>query len=194
MSNNESKKPANPILEETCRTLLKEINEDPKREGLIKTPQRYAQALADLTVGYNQDINKIVNGAIFHEDYSEMVIVKDIEFYSLCEHHILPFFGRATVAYIPNGKIIGLSKIPRIVKMFARRLQVQERMTDQITDAISSLLAPQGVACLIRASHMCMMMRGIQQQGSSMVTSSMRGIFLKNRATRNEFMKIASSN
>jgi GTP cyclohydrolase I len=122
-----------------------------------------------------------------------MVIVKDIEFYSLCEHHVLPFFGHATVAYIPQGRIIGLSKIPRIVNMFARRLQVQERMTDQIADAITSLLNPLGVACLVRASHMCMMMRGIQQQESSMVTSSMRGVFLKDRGTRNEFMKIATS-
>lgn len=179
-------------LSQLCEQLLTHIGEDTKREGLLRTPNRFANAIQELTSGYNQNIEEIVNNAIFHEPYSEMIVVRDIEFYSLCEHHVLPFFGHATVAYVPNGRIIGLSKIPRLVNMFARRLQVQERLTDQITEALQSLLAPQGVACMIRASHMCMMMRGIQTQSSLMVTSSMRGCFLANQCTRDEFMKIAT--
>ena len=177
-------------LENTCKELLLEIGEDVDREGLVRTPKRFAKAIKDLTSGYHRDIGSIVNGAIFHEDYSEMVVVRQIEFYSLCEHHLLPFFGHAHVAYIPNGKIIGLSKIPRIVDMFARRLQVQERLCSQITEALQELLQPLGVACYIEGAHMCMMMRGIQTQSSMMVTNSMTGCFLQNQATRNEFLKI----
>jgi len=183
----------NKELSNICKGLLDSIGEDKDREGLVKTPERYAKALKELTVGYDQDINTIVNDAIFHEDYSEMVIVKDIEFYSLCEHHLLPFFGKAHIAYIPDGKIIGLSKIPRIVKMYARRLQVQERMTEQIANSINELLKPKGVACMIEANHLCMMMRGIQAQGSKMLTNSMRGSFLKDPRTREEFIGLVKS-
>ena len=177
-------------LEEICQQVLEELGEETAREGLLRTPFRYSKALRELTSGYRKDLDTIVNNAIFHEEYSEMVVVKDIEFYSLCEHHVLPFFGRAHVAYVPDGKIIGLSKIPRIVDMFARRLQVQERLTEEITNAINELLQPKGVACMISAQHLCMMMRGVQAQSSSMVTSSMRGVFLKYSATRDEFLSI----
>lgn len=180
-------------LKNICKDMLKHIGEDQDREGLIKTPARFEKAIEDLTNGYNQTVDSIVNGAIFHEDYSEMVVVKQIEFYSLCEHHLLPFFGHVHVAYVPNGKIIGLSKIPRIVNMFARRLQVQERLCNQISQALQELLSPVGVATSIEASHMCMMMRGIQTQNSTMVTNAMTGCFLKNQATREEFMNIISS-
>jgi len=177
-------------LQSIGATLLTEIGEDPQREGLLKTPDRFARAMRDLTAGYHQNVEKIVNGAIFHEEYSEMVVVKNIEFYSMCEHHLLPFFGTASVAYIPNGKIIGLSKIPRIINMYSRRLQVQERLTDEIANAIQSLLEPKGVAVMLEAVHLCMMMRGVQVQSSDMVTSSMFGIFRDNIATRSEFMNI----
>lgn len=176
-----------------CSQLLSEIGEDPNREGLVRTPSRFAKAMLELTSGYEKDIHSVVNGAIFQEDYSEMVLVKSIEFYSLCEHHLLPFFGKAHVAYIPDGKIIGLSKIPRIVDMFARRLQVQERLTDQITAQIEELLNPLGVACMIEGSHMCMKMRGIQTQSGYMVTNSMRGSFLSDPATRDEFLRLVTS-
>ena len=176
-------------LQNACTTMLTEIGEDPTREGLISTPKRFDQAFRDLTVGYQQSVAEIVGEGIFEDDCSEMVIVRDIEFYSLCEHHLLPFFGRAHVAYIPNGKIIGLSKIPRIVNMYARRLQVQERMTREITVALEDLLAPQGVGCVIEGSHMCMMMRGVQSTTSTMVTNSVRGVFLDDEKTRAEFFQ-----
>lgn len=178
----------NNTLKNVCTTLLEQIGENPKREGLIKTPYRYQKAVQELTRGYNQKVEDIVGDALFHEECSEMVIVRKIEFYSLCEHHLLPFFGHAHIAYIPNGKIIGLSKIPRIVNMFARRLQVQERLTGQITKALHELLEPQGVGCVIEGSHMCMMMRGVQSQSSTMVTNSMVGCFLNDPKTRHEFM------
>lgn len=176
-------------IEPLCTSLLEAISEDPEREGLLRTPQRFAKAMRELTVGYSQDAKTIVNGALFSDACSEMVLVKDIEFYSLCEHHLLPFFGKAHVAYIPDGTIVGLSKIPRIVNMFARRLQVQERFTEQITGCLDDLLKPHGVACVVEGRHMCMMMRGIQNQNGTMVTSSMRGAFMTH-ATRNEFMQL----
>jgi len=181
-----------PALEQCCQTMLREIGEDPTREGLARTPARFAKALGELTAGYDQTLEQIVGEAIFEEECSEMIVVRQIEFYSLCEHHLLPFFGHASVAYVPNGKIIGLSKIPRIVNMFARRLQVQERLTNQIAKAIQEVLDPVGVACLIEGNHMCMMMRGIQTQSSSMVTSAMSGCFMRDSKTRDEFMNIAS--
>lgn len=181
--------PVNKELEAACDVLLREVGEDPTREGLIKTPYRFQKAIQELTEGYHQSIENIVGDALFEEDCSEMIIVRGIEFYSLCEHHLLPFFGKAHVAYIPDGKIIGLSKIPRIVNMFARRLQVQERFTVQITKALEELLKPRGVACVVEGSHMCMMMRGVQSQTSSMVTNSMRGSFLNDHKTRDEFMQ-----
>jgi len=170
-------------------SLLKKIGEDPEREGLVKTPQRAAKAMQFLTQGYHQDAKKILKGAMFKEDYSEMVIVKNIELYSLCEHHMLPFFGQAHVAYIPNGHIVGLSKIPRVVDVFARRLQVQERLTDQILHCIHDTLKPLGVAVVIEASHMCMMMRGVQKQNSLTTTSAFTGEF-KNVETRSEFLNL----
>ncbi|MCB0311260.1 MAG: GTP cyclohydrolase I FolE [Bdellovibrionales bacterium] len=180
-------------IAELCSRLLHLIGEDPTRQGLQRTPQRYAKALAELTGGYRQDILEIINDAIYDEKYSEMVVVKEIEFFSICEHHILPFFGKAHVAYVPNGKIIGLSKIPRIVNMFARRLQVQERLTDQIVAAIDQALHPLGVACIIEAKHMCMMMRGVESKCSSMTTNAMRGSFLSDQRTRAEFLSLVNS-
>jgi len=173
-------------------SILNEVGEDPKREGLLKTPERASKAMQFLTQGYNMNAEEILKSALFEEDYSEMVIVKDIELYSLCEHHILPFFGKAHIAYIPNGKIVGLSKIPRIVDVFARRLQVQERLTDQIVNVIDEVLKPLGVAVVIEASHMCMMMRGVQKQNSVTTTSAFRGAF-KNIETRTEFLKLISA-
>src|SRR6195952_4075083 len=157
------------------RELLTRIGEDPARDGLVKTPERMEKSLAFLTRGYKMDLTQVLHGALFDVDYDEMVIVKDIEFYSMCEHHMLPFFGKAHVAYVPNGKVIGLSKIPRLVDVFARRLQVQERLTEQFAEAIQDCLAPKGVAVVIEASHMCMMMRGVQKQSSKTITSAMRG-------------------
>lgn len=177
-------------LEKVSHDLLLGVGEDPAREGLLRTPHRFARAMLDLTRGYDENLDQIVNGAVFEESYSEMVLVKRIEFYSLCEHHLLPFFGRAYVAYVPRGKIIGVSKIPRVVHMFARRLQIQERLTTQIADALVEVLNPYGVACMIDAHHMCMMMRGVEEQSSSMITNSMRGVFLSNPATRNEFLSL----
>jgi len=171
--------------------IIKDLGEDVKREGLTKTPERAAKAMQFLTQGYEQDAEQILRSAMFKESYDEMVIVKDIELYSLCEHHILPFFGKAHVAYIPNGHIVGLSKIPRIIDVFARRLQVQERLTEQILNCIDSTLKPQGVAVVIEASHMCMMMRGVQKQNSVTTTSGFRGAF-KNIETRTEFLKLIS--
>lgn len=172
--------------------ILNAIGEDPSREGLLKTPERAAKAMQFLTQGYEQDPVGILKGAMFKEDYDDMVIIKDIELYSMCEHHMLPFFGKAHIAYIPNGHIVGLSKIPRIVDVFARRLQVQERLTHDILECINQTLAPKGVAVVIEASHMCMMMRGVQKQNSVTTTSGFRGLFEKT-ATRNEFMKLISS-
>lgn len=173
--------------------ILGKLGENPDREGLLKTPERVAKALQFLTSGYHQDAAKILRGAMFKEDYSEMVLVKDIELYSMCEHHMLPFFGKAHVAYIPNGHIVGLSKIPRIVDVFARRLQVQERLTQQIIDSIQDTLQPLGVAVVIEARHMCMMMRGVQKQNSATTTSAFTGVFKDDEKTRNEFLKLVSS-
>lgn len=174
-------------------SILKEIGEDPEREGLMKTPERAAKAMQFLTQGYEQDAEQILRSAMFAEDYSEMVIVKDIELYSLCEHHMLPFFGKAHVAYIPNGHIVGLSKIPRVIDVFARRLQVQERLTDQILHCIQDTLRPLGVAIVIEARHMCMMMRGVQKQNSVTTTSAFTGEFQRVE-TRNEFLNLLSAN
>ena len=173
-------------------TILENLGEDISREGIVKTPERAAKAMQFLTSGYTMDAAEILKGAMFQEDYDDMVIVKDIELYSLCEHHILPFFGKAHVAYIPNGHIVGLSKIPRIVDVFARRLQVQERLTHDILECINNTLKPKGVAVVIEASHMCMMMRGVQKQNSTTTTSGFRGQFEKIE-TRNEFLKLISS-
>ncbi len=178
----------NPAIEAAVRTILTEIGEDPARDGLIRTPERVARAYAELTAGYHVDPQVLINGAIFDVDYDEMVIVRDIHFYSLCEHHTLPFYGHAHVAYIPNGKVIGLSKIPRIVEMFARRLQVQERMTVQIADFLNEVLAPRGVAVVAQGVHMCSVMRGVRKENASMITSAMRGVFRKDSKTRAEFL------
>ena len=172
--------------------ILKDLGEDAGREGLLKTPERAAKAMQFLTQGYGQDAAAILNSAMFFEDYSEMVLVKDIEVYSLCEHHILPFFGKAHVAYIPNGQIVGISKIPRVVDVFARRLQVQERLTIEVRDVIQDTLKPLGVAVVIEAHHMCMMMRGVQKQNSLTTTSAFTGQFLKNE-TRSEFLRLIGS-
>ena len=174
------------------KEVLDLIGEDGKREGLAKTPERMAKAMQFLTQGYDQNPDDIINSAIFHEEYSEMVIVKDIEVYSMCEHHMLPFFGKAHVAYIPNGKIVGLSKIPRIVDAYSRRLQVQERLTIEIRDCIQRTLEPKGVAVVIEAQHMCMQMRGIQKQNSVTTTSSFTGAFEKDK-TRKEFISLISN-
>jgi GTP cyclohydrolase I len=181
-------------LEEYVAGILKEIGEDPDREGLLRTPHRVAKALEFLTSGYKKDIAQVMNGAIFAERYSEMVIVKDIDFFSMCEHHLLPFFGRAHVAYIPNGKIVGLSKVPRIVEVFARRLQVQERMTQQIADTLYEYLQPDGVGVVIEARHMCMMMRGVEKQNSFATTSAMLGVFRDDARTRQEFLSLIKTN
>jgi GTP cyclohydrolase IA len=175
------------------KDILTDLGENADREGLLKTPERAAKAMQFLTHGYDLDPKAILESALFHEDYSEMVLVKDIEVYSLCEHHILPFFGKAHVAYIPNGKIVGLSKIPRIVDAFARRLQVQERLTLEIRDAIQDALSPQGVAVVIECSHMCMQMRGVQKQNSVTTTSAFTGVFMDNDATRKEFIDLVKA-
>ncbi len=175
------------------KEILNLVGEDKTREGLLKTPERAAKAMKFLTEGYEKDPKQILQSAMFEEDYNEMVIVKDIELYSLCEHHLLPFFGKAHIAYIPNGYIVGLSKLPRIVDVFSRRLQVQERLTEQILDCINNTLNPKGVAVVIEASHMCMMMRGVQKQNSTTTTSGFRGGF-KDTETRNEFLKLIKSN
>jgi len=170
--------------------LLHELGEDPKREGLLNTPKRVAKAYEFLTTGYKVNMKKLLNDAIFNEKYDEMVLVKNIDFYSLCEHHMLPFYGKVHVAYIPEGKIVGLSKIPRIVDMFSRRLQVQERMTQQIADTIDEYLQPKGVAVVSEAFHMCMMMRGVEKQNSSATTSAVHGIFKDDARTRTEFLEL----
>ncbi len=175
---------------QAVRTLLLGLGEDPDREGLKDTPKRVVKALQFLTKGYHESLDELLNGAVFTEDANEMVLVRDIDIFSSCEHHILPILGRAHVAYIPNGKVIGLSKIARICEMYARRLQVQERLTLQIADALQGLLKPQGVAVVVEASHMCMVMRGVQKPGSWTVTSAMRGVFAEDAKTREEFMNL----
>ena len=182
-----------PITEEIKGHFSEVINllgEDTSREGLVKTPERASKAMKFLTEGYEMDPQQILQSAMFKENYNEMVIVKDIELYSLCEHHMLPFFGKAHIAYIPNGHIVGLSKLPRVVDVFARRLQVQERLTEQILNCINDTLQPEGVAVVIEASHMCMMMRGVQKQNSTMATSVMLGDFREHQATRSEFLRL----
>lgn len=175
------------------KEILKQLGEDSDREGLLKTPERAAKALQYLTHGNDINPDDLIKQAIFHEEYSEMVIVKDIEVYSLCEHHMLPFFGKAHVAYIPDGKIVGLSKVPRVVDAFSRRLQVQERLTIEIRDCIQRTLNPKGVAVVIECSHMCMQMRGVQKQNSVTTTSAFTGLFLKNDATRKEFINLVQA-
>jgi len=172
---------------------LQLIGEDPKREGLIKTPYRVAKSLQFLTKGYHDDVKSLLNGAVFKEDYNEMVIVKDIDYFSMCEHHMLPFYGKIHIAYIPKGKIVGLSKIPRLVDMFARRLQVQERMTRQIANTLYDVLDPEGVAVVCEGKHMCMMMRGVEKQHSLATTSAMLGVFQENIKTRTEFLTLITN-
>ncbi|HEX2865436.1 MAG TPA: GTP cyclohydrolase I FolE [Ignavibacteriales bacterium] len=181
------------VVEAQVKMLLEELGEDPCREGLQRTPHRVAKAYEFLTQGYRKDIKTVLNGAIFEERYDEMVVVKDIDFFSLCEHHLLPFFGKVHVAYIPNGKIVGLSKIPRIVEVFARRLQVQERMTQEIADTIKEYLQPKGVAVVSEARHMCMMMRGVEKQNSAATASAMHGLFKEDARTRAEFLNLIST-
>jgi GTP cyclohydrolase I len=176
--------------QELYRELLLRIGEDPARDGLIDTPERMEKSMEFLTRGYAMDVKTVLHEALFEVEYDEMVIVKDVEFYSLCEHHLLPFFGKAHIAYVPNGRVIGLSKIPRVVDVFARRLQVQERLTTQIADAISDAIDPQGVAVILEAQHLCMMMRGVEKQQSATVTSAMRGVFKTQLQTRNEFLSL----
>ncbi len=186
-----AKRTARPsALEGSIKNILTLIGEDPAREGLVRTPRRVAKAYEFLTSGYGQNIGALLNGAVFTEKYDEMVIVKGIDFFSMCEHHMLPFYGKAHVAYIPNGKIIGLSKIPRIVEMFSRRLQVQERMTQQIAETLYNALEPDGVAVVIEGRHLCMMMRGVEKQNSVATTSAMLGSFRDDERTRNEFLKL----
>ena len=177
-------------LEGIVRRLLEELGEDPERDGLKRTPVRVAKAFRFLTEGYGQDPQSILNNAMFEVSYDEMVLVKDIDFYSLCEHHVIPFFGRVHVAYIPNGRVVGLSKVPRLVEMFARRLQVQERLTVQIAETLEKVLRPRGVAVVVEAIHLCMMMRGVEQQNAFAITSSMRGDFKNDSKTRSEFMEL----
>ncbi len=186
-------KNTDPILEEAVRTVLTELGEDPEREGLLKTPHRVAKALRFLTEGYTMDPREILNQALFTTSNDEMVLVRDIEFYSMCEHHMLPIIGRAHVAYIPDGKVVGLSKIPRIVNVFARRLQIQEQMTEQIADAISETIQPKGVAVVLHARHMCMEMRGVEKINSTTVSSALRGLFKSDQRTRNEFYNLINT-
>jgi len=177
-------------MQELIKQLLYKIGEDPEREGLLKTPGRVERSLQFLTSGYKEDVCKIINDALFNERYDEMVIVKDIEVYSLCEHHLLPFYGKCHVAYMPNGKVVGLSKIPRVVDAFAKRLQVQERLTNQIANILMQCLNPQGVGVVIEARHLCMMMRGVQKQNTVVTTSALLGVFRDNQSTRDEFMHL----
>ena len=182
------------MLEDLVKQTLVEIGEDPEREGLIKTPERVAKSLKFLTRGYTQDINEVINGAIFTQDCDDMVIVKDIEFYSLCEHHMLPFFGKCHIGYIPKGRVFGVSKLARLVDVFARRLQIQERMTQQIAQQIFEIIEPEGVGVIVEAQHLCMRMRGVEKQNSKMITSSMLGSFRKETATRMEFLSLVNGN
>jgi len=177
-------------IADLVRKILVAVGEDPNREGLRKTPERYEKALKFLTSGYHQNLDSVLNGATFSVHYDEMVVVKDIEFFSLCEHHLLPFFGKAHVAYLPSQKVLGLSKIARLVNMYARRLQIQERMTSQIADAISEKISPEGVGVIIEARHLCMQMRGVEKQHGQAVTSAMLGSFRHNKQTRDEFLSL----
>lgn len=177
-------------IADLVRQMLVQLGEDPNRDGLRRTPERYEKALRFLTSGYRQDPEKLLNGAVFKVCYDEMVVVRDIELYSLCEHHLLPFFGRAHVAYIPNNKVVGLSKIARMVNMYARRLQIQERLTSQIANAIQDKLNPQGVGVIVEARHLCMVMRGVEKQHSTATTSAMLGVFRENKQTRDEFLSL----
>ncbi len=177
-------------MQDLIRTLLAELGENPDREGLVNTPKRVEKALTFLTSGYRADIDEVLNGALFSVDYSEMVIVKDIDFYSLCEHHLLPFFGKCHIAYIPSTRVIGLSKIPRLVDVFSRRLQIQERLTNQIAEAIRDKVSPLGVAVVMEGTHLCMSMRGVEKQNSFAVTSAMQGAFRTNARTRMEFLEL----
>ncbi len=179
-----------PDIRTSIEQLLISVGEDPSREGLEKTPERVEKAFQFMTKGYQEDVGDVLNGALFPIDYDEMVIVKDIDFYSLCEHHLLPFFGKCHIAYIPNGKIVGLSKIPRLVEVFSRRLQVQERLTVQIAEALEAHLQPQGVAVVVEGFHLCMMMRGVQKQNAYATTSSMLGVFRNQQQTREEFLQL----
>lgn len=180
---------ADPIAQ-LIRDLLERLGEDPSREGLLRTPERVADSLRFLLSGYDLDVDEVINDAVFAEAYDEMVVVKDIELYSLCEHHLLPFYGKAHIAYLPHGRIIGLSKVPRVVDVFARRLQVQERLTTQIADALHAALQPYGVAVVIEAAHLCMMMRGVQKQASAAVTSALTGAFQTDEKCRSEFLSL----
>lgn len=178
-------------FEDLVREMLVRLGEDPTRPGLVRTPERVEKSLKWLTRGYDLDVEQVIGDAIFEEDHHNMVVVKDIEMYSLCEHHLLPFFGKVHVAYIPDGKIVGLSKLPRVVEVFARRLQVQERMTEQIAQAVWDVLQPQGVGVICEAYHLCMMMRGVEKQNSKTITSAVRGVFLDEAKTREEFLRLA---
>lgn len=182
--------PSSAEFQGAVRQILEALGEDPDREGLVKTPERVEKSLKWLTRGYELSVADAVGDAVFEEDHQSMILVRDIDFYSLCEHHMLPFFGRAHVAYIPNGRIVGLSKLPRIVDIFARRLQVQERLTDQVADAIQEVLAPHGVGVLVEATHLCMAMRGVEKQNSKTVTSAVRGIFRSDMRSRDEFLRL----
>jgi GTP cyclohydrolase I len=179
-------------LQPLVRRMLALLGEDPEREGLLRTPERVERSLSWLTRGYGMSVEEVVGGALFREAHHNMVVVRDIDMYSLCEHHLLPFFGRVHVAYIPDGRIVGLSKLPRVVEVFARRLQVQERLTEQIAQALMDVLEPQGVAVVIEAAHLCMMMRGVEKQNSTMVTSAVLGVFREHLATREEFLTLVA--
>jgi GTP cyclohydrolase IA len=184
--------PPGPTVASRMKDVLELLGEDVSREGLLRTPERYEKAMRFLTRGYQEDLDEIVNGAVYHVTCDEMVIVKDIEFFSMCEHHLLPFFGKIHVAYLPKDRVIGLSKIPRIVNMFARRLQLQERLTQQVAEAVENAISPRGVAVMAEARHFCMMMRGVEKQHSGTVTSTMLGQFRANKATRDEFLALAA--
>ncbi|HEX8274915.1 MAG TPA: GTP cyclohydrolase I FolE [Longimicrobiaceae bacterium] len=181
-------------FQERVRDLLEELGEDPERQGLLKTPERVEKSLRWLTRGYQLSVRDVIGDAIFEEEHHNMVLVRDIEMYSMCEHHMLPFFGKVHIAYIPNGKIVGLSKLPRIVEVFARRLQVQERLTEQIATAIQEVLQPAGVGVVIEAAHLCMMMRGVEKQNSRTITSAVKGVFLEDLRTREEFLRLCMVN
>ncbi|HEX8210395.1 MAG TPA: GTP cyclohydrolase I FolE [Longimicrobium sp.] len=181
-----------PAFDELVRLMLAELGENPERDGLVKTPERVEKSLRWLTRGYDMSVAEVIGDAVFEEDHHNMVIVKDIEMYSMCEHHMLPFFGKVHIAYVPDGKIVGLSKLPRVVEVFARRLQVQERLTEQVASAIMDVLRPQGVGVVIEAAHLCMMMRGVEKQNSKTVTSAMKGIFRDDLRTRDEFLRLVT--
>lgn len=181
---------ADATMRELYGELLRRVDEDPTRDGLLRTPERMEKAMAFLTQGYGQTLDEVLHGALFEVDYDEMVMVRDIEFYSMCEHHLLPFFGKAHIAYVPSGKVVGLSKLPRVVDMFARRLQVQERLTRQVAEAVIEAVAPQGVGVILEAQHLCMMMRGVEKQSSMTTTSAMLGVFRDQVQTRNEFLSL----